>query len=326
MRRPARARERGRPPPRPRPRPRRTARRAAAGTRRCRGPPRARVRTRPRRPPAAASPRSGRGACGGASGELGCARCTGSPGGSAAPTRGAMLDGGWPARAGETGPFRLLRWPFGGAPRPALDLRLSASGHGHRTASGGRHGPWHEPQPPGVAGAGRAQRRPRPDRRPVRRRGRRGAGGPPLRAAPERDPEARRSPPWSKRVSPAERERRAASMPSTSCRAPGCSTPTATWTCRRRSSWSATRRGRAARLRELTDREPENIFLWFVRLRNAERAGHAGRRAPGLRPGPRARPPACPRRASPSRWPPPRPPPRRPTPRTPSTTRRCAIR
>ena len=38
---------------------------------------------------------------------------------------------------------------------------------------------------------------------------------------------------------------------------------------------------RAARLRELTDREPENIYLWFVRLRNAERAGQpaAARRA-----------------------------------------------
>jgi predicted Zn-dependent protease len=30
---------------------------------------------------------------------------------------------------------------------------------------------------------------------------------------------------------------------------------------------------REARLRELTEREPENIFLWFVRLRNAERLG-----------------------------------------------------
>jgi len=32
---------------------------------------------------------------------------------------------------------------------------------------------------------------------------------------------------------------------------------------------------RAARLREITEREPENVFLWFVRLRNAERTGDA---------------------------------------------------
>jgi hypothetical protein len=30
---------------------------------------------------------------------------------------------------------------------------------------------------------------------------------------------------------------------------------------------------RAARIREVTEREPENIFLWFVSLRNAERTG-----------------------------------------------------
>jgi hypothetical protein len=38
---------------------------------------------------------------------------------------------------------------------------------------------------------------------------------------------------------------------------------------------------RAALLRRLTDREPENVFLWFVTLRNAERAGRpaAARRA-----------------------------------------------
>jgi hypothetical protein len=38
---------------------------------------------------------------------------------------------------------------------------------------------------------------------------------------------------------------------------------------------------RTALLRRLTDREPENVFLWFVTLRNAERAGRpaAARRA-----------------------------------------------